>query len=145
MRRHGLVLFLLTCVFFGLRSLYCSNRGLDVSKLGATNAKKKEPQQQQQHRPTTNFVSGPVSRRDNGRCTSRLTRRFSLFLAPPPPTPLSRSRVSGQVASTVDRVRGQSTGEDFTKSFFAVKMNLGIAPSDGLYLERPLYGPYNAQ
>ncbi|CAM9775810.1 unnamed protein product [Ectocarpus sp. 4 AP-2014] len=52
-------------------------------------------------------------------------------------------QIRKMVASTVDRVRGQSNPEDFTKSFLPEKMNLGIAPSDGLYLERPLYEPYN--
>lgn len=50
-----------------------------------------------------------------------------------------------QVAATVDRVRGQSSKEDFTRSFFPVKINMGIAPSEGLYLERPLYDPHNKQ
>lgn len=50
-----------------------------------------------------------------------------------------------QVASSVDRVRGQSSDEDFTKTFFLVKMNLGVAPSQGLYLERPLYEVHNKQ
>ncbi|CAM9524052.1 unnamed protein product [Scytosiphon promiscuus] len=53
-------------------------------------------------------------------------------------------QIRKMVASSVDRVRGQSSEEDFTRSFFPVKMSLGIAPSDGLYLERPLYAPYNA-
>eukprot|EP00752_Nemacystus_decipiens_P001432 g1412.t1 len=53
-------------------------------------------------------------------------------------------QIRKMVASTVDRVRGHSNEEDFTKTFFDDKMALGIAPSDGLYLERPLYEPYNA-
>ncbi|CAM9174938.1 unnamed protein product, partial [Ectocarpus sp. 8 AP-2014] len=52
-------------------------------------------------------------------------------------------QIRKMVASTVDRVRGQSNPEDFTNSFLPEKINLGIAPSDGLYLERPLYEPYN--
>lgn len=63
---------------------------------------------------------------------------------PSPPLPGPLFGVS-QVASTVDRVRGQSNPEDFTKSFLPEKINLGIAPSDGLYLERPLYEPYNKE
>lgn len=50
-----------------------------------------------------------------------------------------------QVFATVDRVRGHSSEEDFTKTFFPVKINMGIAPSEGLYLERPLYEPHNNQ
>ncbi|CAM9185015.1 unnamed protein product [Laminaria digitata] len=52
-------------------------------------------------------------------------------------------QIRKMVAATVDRVRGQSSKEDFTKSFFPVKINMGIAPSEGLYLERPLYDPHN--
>ncbi|CAN0502062.1 unnamed protein product, partial [Ectocarpus sp. 12 AP-2014] len=54
-------------------------------------------------------------------------------------------QIRKMVASTVDRVRGQSNPEEFTKSFLPEKINLGIAPSDGLYLERPLYEPYNKE
>lgn len=52
-------------------------------------------------------------------------------------------QIRKMVAATVDRVRGQSSKEDFTRSFFPVKINMGIAPSEGLYLERPLYDPHN--
>lgn len=51
-----------------------------------------------------------------------------------------------QVAASVDRVRGHSSKEDLEKSFSPlVKFNLGLAPSQGLYLERVLYSTYNTQ
>eukprot|EP00904_Undaria_pinnatifida_P010899 jgi/Undpi1/693/HiC_scaffold_10.g04157.m1 len=52
-------------------------------------------------------------------------------------------QIRKMVFATVDRVRGHSSEEDFTKTFFPVKINMGIAPSEGLYLERPLYEPHN--
>lgn len=50
------------------------------------------------------------------------------------------------MAAAVDRLRGLSTKEDFQATFSPrVKMVLGIAPSQGLYLERVLYTAYNTQ
>lgn len=51
-----------------------------------------------------------------------------------------------QVAASVDRVRGHSSEKEFEESFFPhIKFNLGIAPSQGLYLERVLYTVHNRQ
>lgn len=51
-----------------------------------------------------------------------------------------------EVAASVDRVRGHSSEENFSASFSpTTKFNLGIAPSQGLYLERPFYEGHNKQ
>lgn len=53
-------------------------------------------------------------------------------------------QIRKMVAASVDRVRGFSSEEDFAASFSpTTKFNLGIAPSQGLYLERPFYEGHN--
>lgn len=54
-------------------------------------------------------------------------------------------QIRKMVAATVDRVRGQSSQDDLMRTFDLEKTNLGIAPSEGLYLERPLYTIHNKQ
>ncbi|CAM9126249.1 unnamed protein product [Choristocarpus tenellus] len=52
-------------------------------------------------------------------------------------------QIRKMVATAVDLVRRASSPGDFDMSFSLAKLNLNIAPSEGLYLDRPFFDTYN--
>ncbi|CAM9246586.1 unnamed protein product [Ascophyllum nodosum] len=85
------------------------------------------------NRLVTSFTAGDPFE-EGGREWIRLTVEGQSFIL---------HQIRKMVAATVDRVRGQSSQEDLMLTFKIEKMNLGTAPSEGLYLERPLYVIHN--